>query len=342
MMFKDLIVLTKRIFSLIIVIILVFSCAFALVGCKDNSIPLPEKFSLNATEISFTVPRDTITLYDGPVMLSDITWGTNDPGVATFEDGVVTAKGPGATEVFAEYFGVKHSCYVDCSALQYTKDLIPKQALSTSEYDGYAVLAPPKSFDGPSKFYDDAAFIGDSVSLKLSYYAEDTGELGKPLFLVSGSYGVGHAVDGTMELYFQGKDTPPQDALAAAKVKKVFIMLGMNDIGKFGIDMTMDYWDKFVKNIRQTCPDIAICIQSMTPVWSGGQTGDLTNSAVDEYNKRLKAFAVENGCTYMDIASFMKDSDGGLATDYCSDNFVHLTDAGASAWTKVLKAYAGY
>lgn len=331
----------KRVLSLVLTLILIASCLFVVTGCKDSDVPLPEQFSLTTDELVFTKPKDKQTIYEGDVDKSEITWGTNDPGVAKIEDGVVTATGPGTTEVFAEYFGVKHSCFVDCSSLVYTTDVIPEQALEDDIYSGYAVLAPPRSFDGPSTFYNDAAFIGDSVSLKLSYYAEDTGELGDAIFLVSGSYGVGHAVDGTMELYFQGKDMAPQDALAAAGVKKVFIMLGMNDIGKFGIDMTMDYWDKFITNIRDVNPDITIVIQSMTPVWAGGQTGDLTNSSIDEYNERLKAFAKEKHCTYMDIASFMKDSDNGLATDYCSDSFVHLTNDGASAWTKVLKAYAG-
>ena len=103
----------------------------------------------------------------------------------------------------------------------------------------------------------------------------------------------------------------------------------------------MDYWYKFIANIREKSPDIMICIQSMTPVWVNGQTESLYNTAVDEYNQCLKAFAAENGCAYMDIASFMKDADNGLATDYCSDDYVHLTDAGAYAWTSVLKAYAG-
>lgn len=332
--------LAKRIFSCLIIFTILIGCLFVTTGCEDNSVPLPEKFTLNADEISFKSIKETITLYDGPVAFGEINWGTNNPQVATFENGVVTATGPGTTEVFAEYFGVKHACFVDCSTLFYSSDLIPESALST-DYTGDAVLAPPKTFDGPSTFYNDAAFIGDSVSLKLSYYAEATGELGDALFLVAGSYGVGHAVDGTMEMYFQGKDTPPQDALAKAGVKKVFIMLGMNDLGKFGIDITMDYWDKFIANIREKNPDIMICIQSMTPVWVNGQTESLYNEAVDEYNERLKAFAKENRCSYMDIASFMKDADNGLATDYCSDNYVHLTDAGAYAWTSVLKAYAG-
>lgn len=334
--------MTKRVFSFLIFIVLLFSFIFAISGCKNSSVPLPDEFYLSSDEIVLTTPRDKATIYEGEVSVEDVTWGTDDPSVATFDNGVVKAVGPGTTEVFAEYFGVKHKCFVDCSSLMYTKKLIPEKALSTGEYDGNAVLAPPKSFDGPSEFFNDSAFIGDSVSLKLSYYAEDTGELGDALFLVSGNYGVAHAVEDTMQLYFQGKDMTPQDALATAGVKKVFIMLGMNDIGLYGVDKTVEYWAEFVKNIREKNPNIAICIQSMTPVYSDGQVGDLTNSNVDDYNKKLKEFASKNNCSYMDIASFMKDSDGGLASDYCSDDFVHLTDAGASAWTKVLKAYAGY
>ncbi len=333
--------MTRRVLSLIIIVVLISSCALVFTGCGKDDVPLPEQFSLTTDELVFTDPRAKQSIYEGEIDSSEITWGTNNPNVATVENGVVTVKGPGTTEVFAEYFGVKHSCFVDCSSLVYTTDVIPEQALEDDIYTGYAVLAPPRSFDGPSTFYNDAAFIGDSVSLKLSYYAEDTGELGDAVFLVSGSYGVGHAVDGTMELYFQGKDMAPQDALAAAGCKKVFIMLGMNDLGKFGLEITMDYWEKFITNIREANPDIAIVIQTMTPVWSGGQTGDLSNTAIDEYNEQLKAFAQEKHCAYMDIASFMKDSDNGLATDYCSDSFVHLTNEGASAWTKVLKAYAG-
>ena len=38
----------------------------------------------------------------------------------------------------------------------------------------------------------------------------------------------------------------------------------------------------------------------------------------------------------------MKDSTGGLATPYCSDNYVHLTYAATERWVLVLKAFDGY
>lgn len=334
--------MTKKLICFLIILTLIFSGLTVLTGCGSDDVPLPESFTLKMNEVKFTTPRDTKVLYDGEVSAEEITWGSDDTSVATVENGVVTAVGPGTTEVYAEYFGMKRTCFVDCSTLVYTADLIPEQALTTNEYGGDAVLAPPKSFDGASTYFNDAAFIGDSISLKLSYYAESSGEFGDALFLVSGSYGVGNAVDGAMQVYYQGQDTTPEDALAKSGVKKVFIMLGMNDLARFGLDGTIEYWEKFVANIREKNPDIVICIQSMTPVWYGGEVGDLNNQNIDQYNEKLKQFASDNGCAFFDIAPFMKDSNNALATDYCSDNFVHLTDAGARAWTMVLKAYIGY
>lgn len=36
----------------------------------------------------------------------------------------------------------------------------------------------------------------------------------------------------------------------------------------------------------------------------------------------------------------MIGEDGGLKEEYCSDNYVHQTNAAYEVWTKVLRAYA--
>ena len=97
-----------------------------------------------------------------------------------------------------------------------------------------------------------------------------------------------------------------------------------------------------IELIRDACPDIEIYIQSMTPIWTGGEIGGLNNANVNDYNAKLRVFAEENGCHYIDIAPFMRDATGGLATEFCSDNYVHLTDGGVSVWVAVLRAYAQY
>ena len=190
------------------------------------------------------------------------------------------------------------------------------------------------------EFFDNAAFIGDSVTLKLRNYNTETSALGNTTFLCQGSYSVAHAVNDTMYLSYQGEDMTPQDALKACGANKVFILLGMNDIGLYSLEACMDNWAKLVANIRQVNPDMDIYIQSGTPIYYKGETGDLTNARMDEYNGLLKTFAAENSCTYVELAAKLKDSNNGLAKAYCSDDFVHFTDPGCALWVSVLKEVA--
>jgi len=201
-------------------------------------------------------------------------------------------------------------------------------------------LAPPEVPEGPCHFFDDAAFIGDSISYSLMVYNTRHGGLGSPLFLVRGSLSLHNTQNGMMEVYFQGKNMAPWDALAASGVKKVFLHLGMNDIGYWGIDDTMLHWETFLGHIREVCPDIEVYIQSLTPVWFRVQEKLLNNDNVDLYNERLKEFAEANGCHFVNIAPYFKDYTGGLAKPYCADDFVHMTEEGNEVWTRVLLAYA--
>ncbi len=207
------------------------------------------------------------------------------------------------------------------------------------------VLAAPTDYTVDASFFDDAVFVGDSVSLKLSYYAASSGELGKAKFLTVGSFGVGNAIydHPDTKLTYQGVSyTNAEEAIAATGAKKLFIMLGMNDIGRFGVSGSITNWGTLLGLIRSTCPNITIYIQSMTPVWTGGERGGITNANANSYNAQLKTFAESNGCKFIDVASYMKDSTGGLATAFCSDSYVHLTSEGAKTWIQVLKAYKNY
>lgn len=205
----------------------------------------------------------------------------------------------------------------------------------TYECDGTSVQ------ENLENYFDNAAFIGDSVTLKLQYYNADTAALGKATFLCAGSYSVHHAVRGTLNVAYQGQEMAPEDALAACGAKKVFIMLGMNDIGLYGVDDTITTWATLVQKIREKNPGIHIFIQSGSPIYTGGEKGKLTNANMDAYNVKLEKFADENDCFYVDVASSLKDSTGGLKPEYCSDKYVHFTAKGCSVWVDVLKDYVG-
>lgn len=71
-------------------------------------------FKLRKTDITFDAKGQTYTLYKGDIDVKDIKWTVGNSAVATVKDGVVKAVGPGLTNVYAEYNGVKISCVVRC------------------------------------------------------------------------------------------------------------------------------------------------------------------------------------------------------------------------------------
>lgn len=188
-------------------------------------------------------------------------------------------------------------------------------------------------------FFDDAAFIGDSIMCKLQRYHMEHGTFGSAVFFAAVSYSVRHAVDNTMYLMYRGKNMTPQDALAACGAKKVFIMLGMNDVGILGVDKSLDYWAIMVQRIREKNPDIQIYIQSCTPVYIPAQTQKINNEKMDAYNARLIEFAKENDCHYIDIATPMKNDEGGLKEEFCHDFYVHVNLDACDVWAQALKDY---
>ncbi len=288
---------------------------------------VPATFELDTTELTLNSLGETAVIYSGEIPAGDIMWYSDDSSVAGVDAGVVTALGSGSTRIHGLYGEQRLMCNVKCNV--------------TAGSERTPIMAAPTIETVDASFFDDAVFVGDSISLKLSY--DTTGRLGNAQFLVQGSYGVGNAIHDVLPTSYRGQTYENlEDAIAATGAKKLFIMMGMNDIGLYGIDGTIENWVTLLDLIRDACPDIQIYIQSMTPVWTGGEVGGLTNPNVNAYNVKLRAFAQQNGCGFIDIAPYMRDETGGLATEYCSDNYVHVTEAGVDVWIKVLKAYAGY
>ena len=205
-----------------------------------------------------------------------------------------------------------------------------------------------------SEWFDDAVFVGDSVTLKLSYYAEN-GELGKADFLCAGSLGYNNAL---MDLDEEGNVHPTigsvkytvDEGIKELGKKKVFIMLGMNDIGLYGVDGALDGMYKLTERILEKTPDATLYIQSVTPMVEGNSIGSLTNEAIKEFDEKLEAACKEKKFTYLDVSSAVSDENGNLIYEYCGDPptddnpdamGLHFTDTGCSKWAEYLKTHVG-
>ena len=200
-----------------------------------------------------------------------------------------------------------------------------------------------------AEWFNDAVFVGDSVTLKLSYYAED-GALGKADFLCAGSLGYNNALmdideEGNVHPTYQGEKYTVDEGISKIGKKKVFIMLGMNDIGLYGVDGAIDGMKKLTERILDKTPDATLYFQSVTPMVEGNTLGSLTNESIAEFDKQLRAVCKEKGYKYLNVASAVSDGNGNLIYDYCGDPptednpdamGLHFTDTGCQKWVDYL------
>ena len=193
-------------------------------------------------------------------------------------------------------------------------------------------------------WFDDALFIGDSVTLKLSYYA-DTGAVGEADFLCAGSLGYNNCLwdidrEDNVHPVYEGVKYTIFDGAKMINPKKMFVMLGMNDIGLYGVDGAAEAMREVLDKLKESCPDTVIYIESVTPMLENMQLTDLNNTTIAQFNEKAKVIAEEKGCTWLDVASAMGDENGNLVYEYCGDPDamgLHFSDTGCSVWVDYLK-----
>ena len=208
---------------------------------------------------------------------------------------------------------------------------------------------PPPVITGETvsaHWFDDAVFIGDSVTNTLSFYA-DNGCLGDAEFIPAVGIGYHSALwdlnaSGNVHPVYNGQKMLMEDAVKLSGKKKVFIMLGMNDFA-WSID-SIDYSMRtLVDRILQKCPDAQIYLQSVTPMISSMHRDDALNNAnIALFNQRIKQFCTERGYHYLDISSAVEDGSGNLRYEYCFDPDymgLHMNNAGCEQWVNYLKTH---
>lgn len=193
------------------------------------------------------------------------------------------------------------------------------------------------------RYYSKSAFVGNSISkgLKLYFDSRGKGICGHPTMLVQGSYSfINDKKQGSpYQIVYRGKRMKAKEAIAAAKVKRVFINMGTNDLWKPSAQTYRDYVD-YIRGIQRRNPKVVIFIQGTTPMCSARNKRYLNNSAIQSLNKRMKKYCKgHKDLYYVDVSRGLKTAEGGLQRKYASDGYVHMTMEGYRIWAKNLNSY---
>ncbi|MDO5111971.1 MAG: GDSL-type esterase/lipase family protein [Clostridia bacterium] len=198
-------------------------------------------------------------------------------------------------------------------------------------------------------FFDDALFVGDSITQGLQNYViqlrkDNPTLLGTARFAAAKSFNLERARRKkpleNSSLRYKGKAMTIPGIMEAMQVNTVYIMLGVNDWAGAHIDDCIENYAAIIANIREAVPDAVIYVQSCTPVTQKGEKAKLTNEGLDSFNVSLQALCEQTGARYVDISTALKDETNCLNPDYSSDNYVHMSKEGAQVWIGALYQYA--
>lgn len=133
---------------------------------------------------------------------------------------------------------------------------------------------------------------------------------------------------------------PRVKQIAFLKPKKVFIMIGVNDIlsGK-SLEKISDNLKKAIAEIRTTSPDTKVFVESILPT-----SNIITHSSnpalqtIISLNKLYEADAKTSGAGYIDLfPAFLVQS--GLKHEFDSGDGLHLNGLGYRKWSEIIHPY---
>lgn len=196
----------------------------------------------------------------------------------------------------------------------------------------------PASQTVDSSYFADAAFVGDSRTNGFMLFSgvgcgENLSSTGISVFKLAEKKAL--TIDGTKYTLLE--------ALALKEYKKVYISLGINELGYTNDKGFYRSYSQAIDTIRTLQPQAVIYIQGLIPVneevvLQNSGRDYLTNDHLRVYNDLLRQIAQEKRVVYLDLYADFVDESGALPADASKDG-VHLKKAGCQQWLTYLQTH---
>ena len=192
--------------------------------------------------------------------------------------------------------------------------------------------AVPESPRVEQSYLDDAVFIGDSRTEGLLLYTGLTNTTGYTY--------KGLMVDTVFTkpvINQNGQMVTVIDALRSTQFSKVYIMLGINELGWAYPNLFIEKYKQIIDTIRQINPNAIIYVQEILPVSQKvSETHSyITNEKISQFNQLLMTMTQEKEVYYLQVSQAVADSQGYLPAEAASDG-IHLTPSYCRKWLDYL------
>lgn len=174
-------------------------------------------------------------------------------------------------------------------------------------------------------YFDDAAFVVNSVSRGLDLYDYD-------ILLAKADFYGGPDVSVYDVTDYLGE-------MADKNYGKIYLGLGLEEIGDDIEDIQASY-ENLLAELRTYAPDSIVVLMSMPPVSEYRSNSDeyCNRELVVEYNEMLLALAESWDVWYLDVYSVLANEEGYLPSDVNEDG-IHFTPAHFTGWFERLRTH---
>ena len=199
---------------------------------------------------------------------------------------------------------------------------------------------PEQTFRVRSEYFNDAAFVGDSITTGIALYDVMSGAD----VLASTGISIDSIATKPVIETSQGTLTILQ-ALGLKEYGKIYVMLGANGLPYQTPEQTLASYAALLDQIAEQAPEgCLVYVQSILPVNEhkytqryGGNV--ILNSQIREINAGLMKLAGDRGFYYLDLYSIFADETGEMPDELTPDG-VHIKSESYLKWFDYLKVHA--
>lgn len=192
-------------------------------------------------------------------------------------------------------------------------------------------------------YFNDAIFIGDS---RMEDFGIFSGAARHSTFYAKLGLTLEKLInnDSSKNVKFKvnGEDMYLLDALRKNNdFKKVYVMMGYNELGWPGTASFKAYYERLLTSIREIKPDAIIYVYCVIPVGRSPRDADLSvenNTRIAEFNKVIQEICKEGKYHYLNVQEVMIDSEGYLP-DYAATDGIHPTPEYYKIWLEYTKSH---
>ena len=186
-------------------------------------------------------------------------------------------------------------------------------------------------------YFDDAAFLGDSRTLGISDYAGlETAD-----FYCDSGMMIFKILEEEVTYQKTGSKVRMTEVLQNRQYGKIYLMLGMNELGYGNTEMYLEQYRQVLEQIREWQPEAIIYIMANLHVSreKNNMETEFNNMNINSKNAASAELANGTDVFYLDVNPVFTDEEGYLKSELTFDG-VHLYAKHYDAWREFLLEHA--